>query len=97
MFDSNTLTERKVLEKIIDLLVDCKITTDDLQFRYNKEKEMEDEDRWFNYVEKNGWKFQGHKNGRRIRLLNPSDLRVAKASNKDDFVRNCRKLLSEKL
>ena len=94
----NSISERKILFKIIDCLIDGTISTDDLQFKNNKEREVDSEDdRWFNYVEKDGWIFQGHKFGRRIRLMNPNNIRVAKAPKKDDFVNECRKLLAKKL
>jgi len=91
----NSISERKVLFKIIDYLIEGKITLDEIQFKNNTEREVDSEDdRWFNYVEKDGWIFQGHKYGKRIRLMNPNNIRVAKASKKDDFIKNCRKLLS---
>ena len=94
----NSISERKILFKIIDCLIDGTISTDDLQFKNNKEREVDSEDdRWFNYVEKDGWIFQGHKFGRRIRLMNPNNIRVAKAPKKDDFVNECRRLLAKKL
>ena len=90
----NSMTERRLLGKIIELLINNKLTTENLQFKNNKEKELDsDDDRWFNYVEKDGWIFQGHKFGKRIRLMNPNNIRVAKAPKKDDFVKECRKLL----
>lgn len=93
----NSISERKVLFKIIDYLIDGKITLDELQFKNNTEREVDsDDDRWFNYVEKDGWIFQGHKYGKRIRLMNPNNIRVAKAPKKDDFVNECRKLLAKK-
>ena len=93
-----SISERKILFKIIDCIIDGTISTDDLQFKNNKEREVDSEDdRWFNYVEKDGWIFQGHKFGRRIRLMNPNNIRVAKAPKKDDFVNECRKLLAKKL
>lgn len=95
--DVNSMTERRLLGKVIELLIDKKLTTEDLQFKYNKEREEDtSDDRWFNYVEKDGWIFQRHKLGKRIRLINPSNIRVAKAPKKDDFVKQCRKLLIEK-
>lgn len=97
MFNSSELTERRVLDMIIQLLLENKITTEDIQFKNNNEREVNDDDRWFDYVERDGWKFQGHKAGRRIRLLNASGVRVAKAPQKDDFVKECRRLLSETL
>lgn len=94
----NSISERKVLFKIIDYLIDGKITLDELQFKNNTEREVDsDDDRWFNYVEKDGWIFQGHKYGKRIRLMNPNNIRVAKAPKKDDFVNECRKLLAKKI
>ncbi|MEE3314182.1 MAG: hypothetical protein VZR56_08500 [Treponema sp.] len=97
MDNLSILSERKVLEKIIDLLLEEKIFTDDLQFKYNKEKEISDDEKWFDYVQKSGWVFQGHEFGKRIRLMNPDGIRVAKAPKKDDFIANCRKLLRSKL
>ena len=95
--DINSCNERRILKCILNLLIDGKITTEDLQFKNNKEKEVDStDDRWFDYVEKDGWIFQGHKLGKRIRLINPSNIRVAKAPKKDDFVKQCRKLLIEK-
>ncbi len=93
MDNISDLSERKVLEKIIDLLLDETIFIEDLQFKSNTEKETNDDDKWFIYVEKAGWTFQGHKSGKKIRLMNPEGIRVAKAPKKDDFVAECRKLL----
>ncbi|MBO4639903.1 MAG: hypothetical protein J5710_09135 [Treponema sp.] len=98
MEDINSLSERKVLFQIINLLIEKKNSIEDLQFKNNKERELESEDdNWFNYVEKDGWIFQGHKFGKRIRLMNPSNIRVAKASKKDSFIKECRKLLKKRI
>ena len=93
----NAISERKVLFAIIEMLMDGRITIEEIQFKNNSDKEIDSEDeRWFNYVEKDGWIFQGHKYGKRIRLINPNNVRVAKAPKKDEFIKECRKLLSQK-
>ncbi len=93
MENINAMSDRTVLKKILELLLESKIYTDELQFQNNKDVKTKDDIDWFSYVEKDNWVFQGNKNGWWIRLINPDGIRVAQHSSKDKFVAECRKLL----